>query len=337
MKDKRLRKSIQHMSDQDLTFSKEDRMKVFEQLRKMEMKSVQKKSPFSFKKFAPMTVTLLAVCLCLFFFIPTLLQENVKNEVYVSQSNGINGTDSNETVAAIDKPITALLTIKDEYYTIPINLLLSYSREKNVMKVISIPRDTYVQIGKEKDGMPIYGKLTFAYGNERAESVKTTVSQLFDTSIDYYGVLDLATLSALIDSVNGIEYDLKEDIRVRAISQEAFDFEKGTHHLNGEEVATLLMDATEGRNLDEVDFVNLMSAVINKTTNELSPTQLKELNATIDGNISIEQLFETKDLPAIQFVSILDGKTDTQIDGRYFMTFEKDFLKSAVEELTTFN
>ena len=89
-----------------------------------------------------------------------------------------------------------------------------------MMKVVSIPRDTYAPISDKDDGTTSYDKLLFAYvnGSGGAENVRTTVSNLFDLPIDYYAVIDLETISTMIDSVNGIEYDLQEDIRVRAIS-----------------------------------------------------------------------------------------------------------------------
>lgn len=43
MKDKILKNTYDHMSNQELTFTKEDRGKVFEQLRKMEKKNIKKK------------------------------------------------------------------------------------------------------------------------------------------------------------------------------------------------------------------------------------------------------------------------------------------------------
>ncbi len=53
----------------------------------------------------------------------------------------------------------------------------------------------------------------------------------------------------MIDSVNGIDYDLQEDIRVRAIFRVAFEFKKGKNRLNGEEVVSLMMDATVWKKL----------------------------------------------------------------------------------------
>ncbi|EKN62600.1 LCP family protein [Schinkia azotoformans] len=333
MKDKNLKDTFNHMSNQELTFRKEDRDEVFEQLHKMEKNNIQKKSLVSIsKKLAPLTAALFAVGLCLFLFIPTILQGNVNNEN--------NGTDSNGVVSQEDEYFTTLFMVKDENDRIPINLLLTYNKDKNMMKVVSIPRDTYAPILDKNDGTTPYDKLSHAYINASgvAEKVRTTVSNLFDLPIDYYAIMDLETLSAMVDAVNGIEYDLPEDIRVRAISQVAFDFKKGTHRLNGEEVMALMMDATVGKNLDEEDQLNLINTVINQTINVIPQTQLKEFTNKIESNIPIKQLFEDKmELPSIESVSLIDGMMSTMIDESYYIKFEKDFLDSVSEKLTTFN
>lgn len=333
MKDKNLKDTFNRMSNQKLTFTKEDRNEVFEQIRKMKNKNhTQKKSLVSsLKPFTVFSASLFVVGLCIFLFIPSILHEDSNNENNGSHASGV--------VTHEDEYVTTLFTVKDENNRIPINLLLTYSKDKKMMKVISIPRDTYAPIfGNDKTIS--YDKLThaYAYGAEGTESVKTTVSNLFDVTIDYYAVVDLHTLSTLIDSVNGIDYELEEDIRVRAISEVAFDFKKGTHRLNGEEVVALMMDATVGSSLNEKDQLNLIHAVINQTINGLPQTQLKEFSTKIEGNISINQLFEDKmELPSIQLVSLIDGMMNTMIDESYYIKFENDFLNSVSKELTTFN
>lgn len=332
MEDKKLKEKFTNKAIRELRFTKEDRNKVFKQIHKMDEEyNPQKKWFVSIAKLAPLTVSLLMVGLCIFLFIPSILQENV--------SNKNNGTDINGVVPRSDKDITALFTVKDEDNRIPFNLLLTYNKEKKVMKVLSIPRDTYAPI-VDKDGTTSYDKMTFAYvdGSGGAESVRTTVSKLFDLPIDYYAVMELENFSTVIDSVNGIDYDLQEDIRVRAISRESFEFQKGKNRLNGEEVVALMMDATVGGSLDEEDLLNLINAVINKTINEIHQTQLNKFTSKIEGNITIEQLIENKmEIHSIQSVSLINGMKDNFIDKKYYITFEKDFLNSVSEELTSFN
>lgn len=342
MEDKRLRDKIYNTSDQELRFTKEDRNKVFKQVNKMgEEFNPKKKWLVSISKLAPLTVSLLMVSLCIILFVPSILQGNFINKSSLTDIDGVvsekNATDLNEVVSQSDKDFTALFTVKDEENRVPINLLLTYSKDKKMMKVLSIPRDTYAPI-VDKDGTTSYDKMTFAYvdGSGGAESVKTTVSKLFDLPIDYYAVMDLETFSSIIDSVNGIDYDLQEDIRVRAISRVAFEFPKGANHLNGEEVLALLMDATVGNSLDEEDLLNLISAVINKITNKVPQTHLNEFTSKIEGNIPIEKLIENKmEIDSIQSVSLIDGMKNDSIDEKYYITFEKEFLNSVSEELTT--
>lgn len=344
MGDKQLRDKLYNTSDQELRFTKEDRNKVFKQVHKMgEEFNPKKKWLVSISKLAPLTVSLLMVSLCIILFVPSILKGDFINESSLTDINGVvsqkNGTDLNEVVSQNDKDFTALFTVKDEENRIPINLLLTYSKDKKMMKVLSIPRDTYASI-VDKDGTISHDKMTFAYvdGSGGAESARTTISKLFDIPIDYYAVMDLENFSKMIDSVNGIDYELQEDIRVRGISRASFEFHKGTNRLNGEEVLALLMDATVGNSLDEGDLFNLISTVINKTTSVIPPKQLNVFASKMEGNIPIEQLLENKmEIHSIQSLSLLDGIIDAEIDGVYYIKFEKEFLNLVSEELTTFN
>ncbi|WP_286923630.1 MULTISPECIES: LCP family protein [Lysinibacillus] len=335
MEDKRLRDKLYNMSEQELRFTKEDRNEVFKQIHKLEKNNTQKNSLVSSsKKFAPLTVSLLIVGLCIFLFMPSILSGNFNEKS--------NTNVASEPVVEEAGFVTTLLTVKSKEMDnrIYLNLLLSYSKDKKTMKVLSIPHFTYAPIADNNDGTTLYDKLLFAYSFGGAENVRTTVSKLLDLPIDYYAVIDLETISTLIDSVNGIDYNLPEDIRVRAITRVAFDFEKGPHRLNGEEVVALMMAATvgEGRGLDEENLLNILNAVMNKTENEIPPTLLKELLTQIEANASLDYWLENQiEINSIKPLSLIDGIRDDMIDGKYYMVFDKDFLNSISEELTTFN
>ncbi|MEG0385724.1 MAG: LCP family protein [Solibacillus sp.] len=338
MEDKRLRDKLYNISDQELTFTKDDRNKVFEQIRKLdEDPHTQKKSRISVKKLVPVTVSLLVVGLCLFLFMPSVLPGNSNKESIVAS----------DPAAEEAEFLTTLITVKSQEMDnrIYLNLLLTYSKDKKIMKVASIPNASYVLVADNDDGTTVYDKLLFAYNFGGAENVRTTVSKFLNLPIDYYAVIDLETFSTLIDSVNGIDYDLPEDMRVRAVSQVAFDFGKGQHRLNGEEVVALMMAATvkEGIGLDEEDLLNLMNAVMNKTKSVIPPTQLKELFTQIETNVSLDSLLDNQiKIDSIKSVSLSDGMIADHIPlsdttGKFIYRFEEDFLSSISEQLTTFN
>ncbi|MDM5234314.1 LCP family protein [Lysinibacillus pakistanensis] len=336
MDDKRLRDKFNNTADQELNFTKEDRNGVFEQIHKLEMKNkTQKKSLVSSsKKFAPLTVSLLVVGLCIFLFMPSILSGSFNEKSNTSVPS--------KPVVEEGGFITTLITVKSKEMDnrIYLNLLLTYSKDKKKMKFLSIPQTTYAPLADNNDGTTLYDKLLFAYSFGGAENVRTTVSKLLDLPIDYYAVIDLETISKVIDSVNGIDYDLPEDIRVRAITRVAFDFEKGLHRLNGEEIVALMMAATvgEGSGLDEENLLNILNAVMNKTENEIPPTLLKELLTQIEANASLDYWLENQiEINSIKPLSLIDGIRDDMIDGKYYMVFDKDFLNSISEELTTFN
>ena len=347
MEDKRLKDAFSNTSVRELQFTKEDRHKVFDQIRKIEaFPYTQKKSLVSVKKLAPVTVSLLVVGLCLFLFMPSILPGDFTKN---SSSSDVN-QESNPSVVndlAVEEAefFTTLITVKSKEMDnrVYVNLLLTYNKHKKIMKVVSLPASTYVPVADNSDGTTVNDNLLFAYHFGGAENVKTAVSKLLDVPIDYYAVIDLETISTLIDSLNGIEYELQEDVQIRAITQVAFEFEKGTYHFNGEEVVALLMAATEGNSLDEEDLVNLMQAVMSKTEAEMPQIQLKELFTQTEANTSLDPVLDNQiKINVIQSVSLRDGMIADHIPinsstGQFIYRFEKDFLDSVKKELTTFN
>jgi len=347
MEDKRLKDTFSHASEQELQFSKEDREKVFIQIRQQIEGTHRNKKNFIFiNKLVPVGVSFLAVALCLFLFMPSFLPGNGATDLNSMNMNKESNVSSANSLAVEEaKFFTTLITVKSKEMDnrIYLNLLLTYNKHKKIVNVVSFPTNTYVPIAKNNDGSTLNDKLLFAYQFGGAENVKTAVSNLIDLPIDFYAVIDLETISTLIDSINGIEYELQEDVQIRAITQVAFEFEKGRHHFNGEEIVSLLMAATDGHRLDEENLVNLMHAVVNKTEDEVSQQQLKQLFSQIETNGSLESLLENlSNFNGIKQISLLDGMISDTIsisntEAKQIYKFEQDFLNSVTEELTTFN
>lgn len=343
MDDKRIKDKFNNIFGLELRFTKEDRNEVFEQINKMENNNTQKKSLVFPKKIVPITVSLLLVGLCLFLFLPSILLGNFNEESNSNLNNESSTTIASDPVIEEAEILTTLITVKSKDWKndIYLNLLLSYSKDKKMMKVVSLPYATYAPVAENDDGTTLYDKLLFAYNYGGAKNVRTTVSKFFDIPIDYYAVIDLQTISTLIDSMNGIDYDLQEDMRLRAISQVAFEFKKGTNHLNGEQIISLMMAA--GTELNEDHLLNLMNIIMDRIENKIPATQLKELLPQIETNVSLDQLLDNQiENNSITLVSLSDGMIADSIilsstTGKFIYRFEKDFLNSISEELTTFN
>lgn len=343
MEDKRLREKIHNSSHQHLSFTKEDRNAVFEEIRKQDENHHTQKNVSS-NKFVPITVSLLVIGLCMILFLPSMLSGDL-----IERSNSSNlSQESNKSIAtnALEAEFsTSLITVKSEVMDnrIYLNLLLTYNKDKKLMKVVSLPNDTYAPISENEDGTFFYDKLLFAYSFGDAENVKKTVSKFLDIPIDYYAVLDLKTVSELIESMNGIEYEIQKDIRLRGVTQAAIDFEKGTHYFNGEQVISLMMAATDGFYLDHENLINLMNVVMNKAEDEIPKAKLKELFSQIETNTPLDHLVDNpREINSINSLPLNEGMISDVIPlgktvGKHIYRFEEDFLQAVKQELTTFN
>ncbi|MFS0877438.1 LCP family protein [Solibacillus isronensis] len=340
MEDKQFRGKFNNISDQELNFTKEDRTEVFEKIHSLQKSEIQKKSLIVPSKLIPVTTTLLIVGLCLFLFLPSMLPGNLNKEISsISLNKETNPTVAGTTGTEEAKVLTTLITVKSEEMDdrIYLNLLLSYSTDKNMVNVVSIPYDTYVPVAEQDEGIALNDKLLFAYNHGGAKNVRTIVSNLFDLPIDYHAVIELRSFSSLIDSIGGVAYHLQDDMTVRGITQGTMELKKGVNHLNGEGIVALMMAATEPNNLDEGNLLKLIEAVIDKAENETSSNKLKESLANSLSNI---QLLE-KDIKAFKQISLSGGMIDDAItisntEGKHIYRFDEEFLNEVSKELTTF-
>lgn len=344
MDDNQIRDKFYNSSSQQLTFSQEDRNKVFNEIRKIEKKTTKKKLKITPKKFIPLTVSLLAIGLCMILLLPSLTNQNIEESVKGTFIQEPNTSVTSATAAEEHEFSTSLITIKSKQMDnrIYLNLLLTYNKDKQIAKVVSLPSDTYAQVTSESNGTPIYDKLLFAYQFGGAENVKNTISQFMDIPIDNYAVIDIDTISNLIDSSNSIIYELPKDIQVRGISQAAFEFKKGKNNLNGEQVVSLMMAATEGISLDEKNLESLMNVVL-KEIEEIPPAKLDVLFSQTETNTSLDLFIDNlRIINIIKSLPISRGMMDDSItlsetEGKHIYRFDKEFLNSLLEDLTQFN
>jgi LCP family protein required for cell wall assembly len=90
--------------------------------------------------------------------------------------------------------------------------------------LVSVPRDTKVTIpGYYED------KINHAYAFGQEALMSATIEQLFDVSIDYYLKLSFDNFRSLIDSVGGVQVDVKKDYYYEYY----IDIKKGLQVLNG--------------------------------------------------------------------------------------------------------
>lgn len=194
---------------------------------------------------------------------------------------------------------TVLLALQDTSNRIPITLLVTIDDNTRTIHAASIPRDTHTEIGK----------LAFATSDEQ---LTTTVEQLFSTTIDNTYVRTLSQLNEL----DAVMYTIREAMQVRAIEQASFHLEAGTQTLNAEQLASLLLTAT----------------------NYGGDTDIQQLTALWLQHFHESAPFTTAPLDeyTIKAISLHDGMQPARLDEQYVVQFDEAYLQQAKDALYSF-
>ncbi len=147
------------------------------------------------------------------------------------------------------------------------NILVYVDPVENIVSMISIPRDTMIEIDGKTE------KFNAAYAYNGPASAITEANELCDVKISHYAEVNFENLIDLIDAVGGVEVDVPERIN----DPDAGDIviEEGPQTLDGE--AALVF--ARSRAYADGDFTRasnqrlLVEALINKVLS-LSPTEL---------------------------------------------------------------
>ena len=137
------------------------------------------------------------------------------------------------TVESPQEPVTILILGRDTRDTendigrADIIMLLYLNPEEGTGSLLSIPRDTLVEIpGHGEDKI----NAAYAYGGE--ELMIKTVSSFLDAEINHYITLDFEGFVRLIDALGGVDITIDRPI---VDPKSGANFSAGNHHITGEQ------------------------------------------------------------------------------------------------------
>ncbi|MBK4213304.1 LytR family transcriptional regulator [Bacillus safensis] len=154
------------------------------------------------------------------------------------------GEKSNLRDAVIDikkKPFSVLFVGIEDYATKGDHgrsdslIVATINPQDKTMKMVSIPRDTRVQLASDTTGSKEKINAAFAKGG-KDETIET-VEQFLHIPIDKYATVDFDGFKDVIDEVGGIDIDVPFDFNEKSDVKKSkkIYFKKGNMHLNGEE------------------------------------------------------------------------------------------------------
>lgn len=112
--------------------------------------------------------------------------------------------------------------------------------EKNEVRVLSIPRDTYVTIPTSGEKTKI--NAAYAYGG--VDLAKQTLASNFGIDVDYYLDVDFQGFADVIDALGGITVNVPMDMHYSA---EGIDLKAGVQKLDGDEALQFVRFRSDGQ------------------------------------------------------------------------------------------
>ena len=217
-------------------------------------------------------------------------------------------------------------------------LLATFNINQKTIKMVSIPRDSYVYI-------PVEGKrdkITHAHVFGSTEGTIETVEELFDIPVDYYAKLNFDAFIDVVDALNGITVD----VPITFTEQDSQDKENAIHltegfqKLNGEEALALARTRKIDNDIERGKRQQLvLRAIMDKAVSVGSITKYGDVMESMGDNVTTNMDFGEilsffnylKD--GIQVTSLaLDGE-DTRINGTYYYQLDDSSLSDVAETL----
>ncbi|MDC3415974.1 LCP family protein [Aquibacillus salsiterrae] len=175
-------------------------------------------------------------------------------------------------------------------------ILATLNREDKSVKMLSIPRDSYVYIPE----VGYKDKITHAHAYGGPQATIETVEQLFDIPIDYYVKMNFNAFIDVVDALDGITVDVQKEVWEQNSKdvKNAIHLLPGEQELNGEEALALArtrkMDNDIQRGLRQQQ---ILKAIIDKGTSLGSIFKIDNVIDAVGNNMETNMKFsEMKNL-----------------------------------------
>jgi LCP family protein required for cell wall assembly len=109
-------------------------------------------------------------------------------------------------------------------------MVATLNTETHKLNVVSIPRDTLVNVSWPTK------KANSLFANVGIDGTITKLADILGYEVDFYVIVDLKAFSALVDAVDGVDFDVPVSMNYDDPSQNlSIHISKGMHHMNGKD------------------------------------------------------------------------------------------------------
>jgi polyisoprenyl-teichoic acid--peptidoglycan teichoic acid transferase len=219
-------------------------------------------------------------------------------------------------------------------------LYATFNMKEKSVKLLSIPRDSYVTIPdmKRKD------KINHAHAYGGVEGTINTVEHLLDVPVDYYVKVNFESFLEIVDLLGGIDVDVpvsftEQDSKDRA---GAIKIKKGYQTLNGEQALALARTRKIDSDLERGKRQMLViEAIAKKATSANTLFKLDSLLHVLGNNVKTNMTFTditsfykyAASLGNLQMEKLQLEGADGKIDGVYYYILDPKKLQALQRDL----
>jgi len=193
--------------------------------------------------------------------------------------------------------------------------------------VVSIPRDTYVEIV----GRGTNDKINHAYAFGGAAMSMDTVQKYLDIPIDHYVAMNMAGIKELVDAVGGV--DVNNDLK---FEKDDYTFDIGKIHLDGDQALSytrMRYDDPSGDYGRQGRQRNIVAAVAKKALSFEGVTQYQQVLNAMEGNMKTDMDFSTMQKIALDYRNAFGKIEQVQMQGDGFMQDGISYQRVSEDEL----
>ena len=219
-------------------------------------------------------------------------------------------------------------------------ILATLNRDEKSIKLLSIPRDSYVYIPE----VGYYDKINHAHAFGDTKGTIDAVENLLEIPVDYYVKLNFHAFVEIIDAIGGVEVDVPYEFTESDSNdkRDTIHLLEGRQVLNGEEA--LAFARTRKKDNDVLRGqrqLEIIDSVVKKSTSIGSLFKYDDIIEAVGNNMSTNMTFtemksffhyatEGTNLNVEQFT--LEGN-DYQPDGTYYYQVDEVALVETIDSL----
>ncbi|MGG1242523.1 LCP family protein [Bacillus cabrialesii] len=244
---------------------------------------------------------------------------NAADDSYDALSRGNKSNLRSQVVDMKKKPFSILFMGIEDYATKGQKgrsdslIVVTLDPKNKTMKMLSIPRDTRVQLASDTTGSKT--KINAAYSKGGKDETVETVEKFLQIPIDKYVTVDFDGFKDVINEVGGIDVDVPFDFDEKSDVDESkrIYFKKGEMHLNGEEALAYARMRKQdkrgdfGRNDRQKQILNALIDQMSSASNIAKIDKIAEkASENVETNIRITE--------GLALQQIYSGFTSKKID-----------------------